>query len=99
MLVALALFTAGDRKIAKEFVISCCGSKTNEFVWYDLLHDKQKKEVENDKFVQMFAATQSYETFSFPQLLKAVLQHFLMVLPKQKLDVRRRYLLKFWKVK
>ena len=25
-------FNAGDRKIAKEFIISCCGSKTNEFV-------------------------------------------------------------------
>ena len=77
MFVALALFTAGDRKIAKEFVISCCGSKTNEFVWYGLLHDKQKKEVENDKFVQMFAAIQSYETFSFSSASKSGSSAFL----------------------
>ena len=32
LFVALSFFTAGDHKISKEFVISCCGSKTNEFV-------------------------------------------------------------------
>ena len=68
--VALSIFTAGDRKIAKEFVISCCGSKTNEFVWYELLHDGLKKEVEKDKFAEMFAASQSYETVSFTSVSK-----------------------------
>ena len=69
--VALSFFTAGDRKIAKEFIISCCGSKTNEFVWYELLHDGLKKEVDKDKFAEMFAASQSYETVSFSSVSKS----------------------------
>ena len=67
---ALWVFTSGDRKIAKEFIISCCGSKTNEFVWYELLHAALKKEVDKDKFSEMFAASQSYETVSFTSVSK-----------------------------
>ena len=88
--VALSFFTAGDRKIAKEFIISCCGSKTNEFVWYELLHDGLKKEVDKDKFAEMFAASQSYETVFFPQFLKVVLLRPLTAPQKQQLIVRRR---------
>ena len=68
--LALSFFTAGDRKIAKEFIISCCCTKTNEFVWHELLHDGLKKEVDKDKFAEMFAASQSYETVSFSSVSK-----------------------------
>ena len=57
MFVALAFFTSGDREIAKEFLISCFGSKTNKFVWYDLLHGVLKKEVHKGKFALMFSAS------------------------------------------
>ena len=71
VVVALSIFAAGDRKIAKEFIISCCGSKINEFVWYELLHDGLKKEVEKDNFPEMFAASQSYKTVSFSSVSKS----------------------------
>ena len=97
--VALAFFTAGDRKIAKEFVISCCGSKLNEFVWYDLLHDGLKKRWTKINLLECLPRARAIKQFLFPQFLKAVLPHLLKVPPKQKLAVRRKYLLKFWKVK
>ena len=67
----LWVFTGADRKIAKEFVISCCGSKTSEFIWYELFHDALKKEVEKDKFAELFEASQSYETVTFNSLSKS----------------------------
>ena len=93
--VALSFFTAGDRKIAKEFIISCCGSKTNEFVWYELLHDGLKKEVEKDNFPEMFAASQSYETVSFSSVSKSGSSASLTAPPQLKLVVRRSYLSSF----
>lgn len=67
----LWVLTSADRKIAKEFVISCCGSKTSEFIWYELFHDALKKEVEKDKFADLFKASQSYETVTFTSLSKS----------------------------
>ena len=64
-LIAVLLLTSGDRKIAKEFVTGCCGSQTNDFAWYELMHDALKKEVDKGKFTEMFEASQSYETVSF----------------------------------
>tara|TARA_B100001057_G_scaffold479752_1_gene551789 strand:- start:615 stop:932 length:318 start_codon:yes stop_codon:yes gene_type:complete len=64
------LFTGGERKIAEEFIILCCRSETNEFVWYKLLQDAPKKEVQKDKFAEMNAASQIYETVSFLSVSK-----------------------------
>ena len=61
---------SGDRKIAKEFVTGCCGSQTNDFVWYELMHDALKQEVDKEKFTETFAASQSYETVTFPSFSK-----------------------------